>query len=169
VDWVRLTQRNPVRIRLDADALKLPLKIGVTASGARAALTHPLKMLGPRFCLSLRSAIAASVALLIALGLQWPYPYWAAIMVMVIMSPSLSAGIRLFPVRLAGVATGAALGFLVVAFFGQDRMPFLVANSAILFIFGVGASSLCKLNLSAIRRSLLGPRSNRISRTSDHS
>jgi RND family efflux transporter MFP subunit len=32
VDWVRLTQRYPVRIRLDADALKLPLKIGVTAS-----------------------------------------------------------------------------------------------------------------------------------------
>ena len=32
VDWVRLTQRYPVRIKLDADALKLPLKIGVTAS-----------------------------------------------------------------------------------------------------------------------------------------
>ena len=32
VDWVRLTQRYPVRIRLGADALKLPLKIGVTAS-----------------------------------------------------------------------------------------------------------------------------------------
>jgi len=32
VDWVRLTQRFPVRIRLDADAKKLPLKVGVTAS-----------------------------------------------------------------------------------------------------------------------------------------
>lgn len=32
VDWVRLTQRYPVRIKLDADALKLPLKVGVTAS-----------------------------------------------------------------------------------------------------------------------------------------
>jgi multidrug resistance efflux pump len=32
VDWVRLTQRYPVRIKLDADALNLPLKIGVTAS-----------------------------------------------------------------------------------------------------------------------------------------
>jgi multidrug resistance efflux pump len=32
VDWVRLTQRYPVRIKLDADALKLPLKIGVTAT-----------------------------------------------------------------------------------------------------------------------------------------
>jgi uncharacterized membrane protein YccC len=98
-------------------------------------------MIGPRLRTSLRSAIAASVALLIALALQWPYPYWAAIMVIVIMSPSLSAGISLFPIRLAGVATGAALGFLTVAFFGQDRIPFLVASSAILFIFGVGASS----------------------------
>ena len=98
-------------------------------------------MLGPRFRLSLRSAVAASVALLIALALQWPYPYWAAIMVIVIMSPSLSAGIPLFPVRLAGVATGSALGFLAVAFFGQDRIPFLVANSVVLFIFGIGASS----------------------------
>jgi hypothetical protein len=98
-------------------------------------------MLGPRFLTSLRSAIAASVALLIALAFQWPFPYWAAIMVIVIMSPSFSAGIPLFPVRLAGVATGATLGFLAVAFFGQDRIPFLVASSAILFIFGVGASS----------------------------
>ncbi len=32
VDWVRLTQRYPVRIRLDAEVRKLPLKIGVTAS-----------------------------------------------------------------------------------------------------------------------------------------
>ena len=32
VDWVRLTQRYPVRIRLDADAKRLPLKVGVTAS-----------------------------------------------------------------------------------------------------------------------------------------
>ena len=32
VDWVRLTQRYPVRIRLDEEARKLPLKIGVTAS-----------------------------------------------------------------------------------------------------------------------------------------
>jgi uncharacterized membrane protein YccC len=98
-------------------------------------------MIGPRFRTSLRSAIAASVALLIALTFQWPYPYWAAIMVIVIMSPSLSAGIKLFPIRLAGVATGAALGFFTVAFFGQDRIPFLVASSVILFIFGVGAPS----------------------------
>jgi uncharacterized membrane protein YccC len=98
-------------------------------------------MLGPRFRTSLRSAVAASVALLTALAFHWPYPYWAAIMVIVIMSPLLSAGISLFPIRLAGVATGAALGFLAVAFFGQDRIPFLVASSAILFIFGVGASS----------------------------
>ena len=98
-------------------------------------------MLGPRFRLSLRSAIAASVALAIALGFQWPYPYWAAIMVIVIMSPSLSASITLFPLRLAGVATGAALGFLIVAFFGQDRIPFLVAMSAVSFIVGIGVSS----------------------------
>ena len=32
VDWVRLTQRYPVRIKLGDDALKLPLKVGVTAS-----------------------------------------------------------------------------------------------------------------------------------------
>lgn len=98
-------------------------------------------MLGPRFRLSLRSAVTASVALLIGLALQWPYPYWAAIMVIVIMSPSLSAGISLFPLRLAGVAVGSALGFLTVACFGQDRIPFLLANSTILFVFGVGASA----------------------------
>jgi uncharacterized membrane protein YccC len=81
------------------------------------------------------------VALLIAMTFHWPFPYWAAIMVIVIMSPSLSAGITLFPLRLAGVATGSALGFLVVALSGQERVPFLLANSAILFFFGVGASS----------------------------
>jgi len=32
VDWVRLTQRYPVRIRLDEEAKKRPLKVGVTAS-----------------------------------------------------------------------------------------------------------------------------------------
>lgn len=32
VDWVRLTQRYPVRIRLECEARNLPLKIGVTAS-----------------------------------------------------------------------------------------------------------------------------------------
>ena len=57
------------------------------------------------------------------------------------MSPSLSASISLFPLRLAGVATGAAVGFLLVAFFGQDRIPFLVAMSAVSFIVGIGTSS----------------------------
>jgi len=98
-------------------------------------------MLGPRFRLSLRSAIAATVALALALSFQWPYPYWAAIMVIVIMSPSLSTSLSLLPLRLVGVAIGAALGFLVVAFFGQDRIPFLVAMSAGSFIVGLGASS----------------------------
>jgi multidrug resistance efflux pump len=32
VDWVRLTQRYPIRIKLGPEALKLPLKVGVTAS-----------------------------------------------------------------------------------------------------------------------------------------
>jgi RND family efflux transporter MFP subunit len=41
VDWVRLTQRYPVRIKLDGDALKLPLKVGVTASVR--VLGHPEK------------------------------------------------------------------------------------------------------------------------------
>jgi uncharacterized membrane protein YccC len=97
-------------------------------------------MLGPRFRFSLRSAISASVALTIAVAFQWPFPYWASIMVIVIMSPSLCAGVSLFPLRLAGVATGSALGFLVVACFGQDRIPFLVAMSVLSFIAGVGVS-----------------------------
>jgi RND family efflux transporter MFP subunit len=32
VDWVRLTQRYPIRIRIDDEAKKLPLKVGVTAT-----------------------------------------------------------------------------------------------------------------------------------------
>jgi uncharacterized membrane protein YccC len=98
-------------------------------------------MLAPRFRLALRSAIAASFALLVALGCNWPYPYWTALMVIVAMSPSLDAGIQLFARRLLGVAVGAFLAFVVVALFGQDRVPFLVASSAVFFAVGVGASS----------------------------
>jgi uncharacterized membrane protein YccC len=96
-------------------------------------------MLTSRFRLALRSAIAATIALLVALAFDWPYSYWTALMVVVMMSPSLDVGLAQFPRRLLGFALGAFLGFLVVALFGQDRLPFLVASALVFFVVGVGA------------------------------
>ena len=98
-------------------------------------------MLAPRFRLALRSAIGATFALLVSLAFDWPYPYWTALMVVVVMSPSLDAGVGLFPRRLLGIALGAFLGFIVVALFGQDRVPFLVTSALVFFVVGVGASA----------------------------
>ena len=98
-------------------------------------------MLGFRFRLALRSAIGASFALLVALAFNWPYPYWTALMVVVVMSPSLAAGTGLFTRRLLGIAAGAFLGFVVVASCGQDRLPFLLASMAVFFVVGAGASA----------------------------
>lgn len=97
--------------------------------------------LDPHWWLGLRSALAASTALLIALAMDWPYPHWAAITVVVLMTPNLSSAVALFPLRIAGVAIGAMLGFLIVAVCGQDRTPFLLACSTVLFIVGIGTSS----------------------------
>lgn len=98
-------------------------------------------MLTPRFRLALRSSVAATFTLLVALAFDWPYSYWTALMVVVVMSPSLDVGLAQFPRRLLGFAVGAFLGFLVVALFGQDRVPFLIASALVFFVVGVGASA----------------------------
>lgn len=81
--------------------------------------------------LSLRSAVAAAVALLVAVTVNWPHPHWAAIAVVVLMAPRFDSAVLQFPFRIAGVAIGAFPGLLTVALCGQDRTPLLLVSSQI--------------------------------------
>jgi len=91
---------------------------------------------------SLRSALAAAVALLVAVTVNWPHPHWAAIAVVVLMAPRLDTAVLQFPFRIAGVAVGAFLGLVTVALCGQDRTPLLLACSFVLAVVSVSTSSL---------------------------
>jgi uncharacterized membrane protein YccC len=59
---------------------------------------------------SARTAVAATVSLLVARLLRLPESYWAAIMTLVVMQSTLGAAWTISKQRFAGTALGAAMG-----------------------------------------------------------
>jgi uncharacterized membrane protein YgaE (UPF0421/DUF939 family) len=80
---------------------------------------------------SLRTAIAATVSLLIARLFQLPEAYWAAITTIVILQSTLGGALKVSGQRLAGTALGAAAGAVLSAYFGESVVAFTVGVFAL--------------------------------------
>jgi uncharacterized membrane protein YccC len=73
---------------------------------------------------SLRTAIAATVALLVARVFRLPESYWAPITTLVVMQSTLGAAWTVSRQRFAGTALGAAMGAFLAGYFGTNLFAF---------------------------------------------
>jgi uncharacterized membrane protein YccC len=97
---------------------------------------------------SLRTAVAATVSLLVARAFRLPESYWAAVTTLVVMQSTLGAAWTISRQRFAGTALGAAMGAFLAGCFGMS----LFAFSAGVFVAGLICAAL-RLDLVAYRYS----------------
>ena len=76
---------------------------------------------------SVRTALAATAAVIAARLVQMPEAYWAAIATLVVMQSSLGATLTLSIERIIATALGASVGALEAQYFGANLIAFLVA------------------------------------------
>jgi uncharacterized membrane protein YccC len=76
---------------------------------------------------AVRTAIAATVSVLVARLVQMPEAYWAAIATLVVMQSSLGATLTLSVERIVATALGASVGAVEAHYFGANLIAFLVA------------------------------------------
>jgi uncharacterized membrane protein YgaE (UPF0421/DUF939 family) len=100
----------------------------------------------PSVAHSVRTAIAATAAVIAARLVQMPEAYWAAIATLVVMQSSLGATMTLSIERIIATALGASVGAVESNYFGPNLIAFLVA------IFLIGLLSYCfRLEKTAYR------------------
>jgi uncharacterized membrane protein YgaE (UPF0421/DUF939 family) len=76
---------------------------------------------------AIRTAVAATVSVIIARLVQMPEAYWAAIATLVVMQSTLGATLTLSIERIVAIAVGASVGALEANFFGANLVGFAVA------------------------------------------
>ena len=76
---------------------------------------------------SIRTAIAATVAVIAARLVQMPEAYWAAIATLVVMQSTLGATLTLSVERIVATAVGASVGAVESNYFGANLIAFMVA------------------------------------------
>jgi len=82
---------------------------------------------------SARTAVAASISLIVARVFRLPEAYWAAITTLIVMQSTLGAALIISTQRFAGTALGAALGALLASFYG----PNVIVFGAGVFVMGL--------------------------------
>ena len=87
----------------------------------------------PSITHAIRTAVAATVAVIIARMVQMPEAYWAAIATLVVMQSSLGATLTLSIERIVATALGASVGALEANFFGGNLIAFALA----IFLIGL--------------------------------
>jgi uncharacterized membrane protein YgaE (UPF0421/DUF939 family) len=80
----------------------------------------------PSISHSIRTAVAATAAVIAARLVQMPEAYWAAIATLVVMQSSLGATLTLSIERIIATALGASVGALEAHYFGANLIAFLV-------------------------------------------
>jgi len=95
---------------------------------------------------SIRTAIAATVSLVVARLFGLPEGYWAAIATLVVMQSTLGATLLISVERVAATALGALAGALLATWFTQNALVFAVA----VFILGLLCAAF-RLEKSAYR------------------
>ena len=81
----------------------------------------------PSITHAIRTAVAATVSVVIARLVQMPEAYWAAIATLVVMQSTLGATLTLSLERIVATAVGASVGALEANFFGSNLVAFSVA------------------------------------------
>jgi uncharacterized membrane protein YgaE (UPF0421/DUF939 family) len=81
----------------------------------------------PSFGHSIRTALAATLSVIVARLVQMPEAYWAAIATLVVMQSSLGATLTLSIERVVATAVGASVGALESNYFGANLAAFMVA------------------------------------------
>jgi uncharacterized membrane protein YccC len=76
---------------------------------------------------SVRTAVAATAAVVVARLVQMPEAYWAAIATLVVMQSTLGATLTLSVERIVATAVGASVGALESNYFGANLAAFMVA------------------------------------------
>lgn len=90
----------------------------------------------PSIAHSIRTAIAATLSVIVARLAQMPEAYWAAIATLVVMQSSLGSTLTLSVERIIATAMGASVGALEANYFGANLVAFMLA------IFFIGLLSL---------------------------
>jgi uncharacterized membrane protein YccC len=81
----------------------------------------------PSITHAIRTAIAATLSVIIARLVQMPEAYWAAIATLVVMQSTLGATLTLSLERIVATAVGASVGAIEANFFGANLVAFAVA------------------------------------------
>jgi uncharacterized membrane protein YccC len=76
---------------------------------------------------AIRTAVAATVSVIIARLVQMPEAYWAAIATLVVMQSTLGATLTLSIERIVATAIGASVGALEANYFGANLVAFAPA------------------------------------------
>ena len=76
---------------------------------------------------ALRTAVAATVSVIIARFVRMPEAYWAAIATLVVMQSTLGATLTLSVERIVATAVGASVGAVEANFFGSNLIAFAPA------------------------------------------
>jgi uncharacterized membrane protein YccC len=75
----------------------------------------------------IRTAVAATLSVIIARLVQMPEAYWAAIATLVVMQSTLGATVTLSIERIVATAVGASVGAIEASYFGANLVAFAVA------------------------------------------
>ena len=81
----------------------------------------------PSIAHAIRTAVAASVSVMIARLVQMPEAYWAAIATLVVMQSTLGATLTLSIERIVATAVGASVGALEANYFAANLIAFALA------------------------------------------
>src|SRR5258707_13402799 len=81
----------------------------------------------PSITHAIRTAVAATVSVIIARLVQMPEAYWAAIATLVVMQPPRGATLTLSSDRIVATAVGASVGALEANYFRANLVAFAVA------------------------------------------
>jgi uncharacterized membrane protein YccC len=87
----------------------------------------------PSITHGIRTAVAATVSVVIARLVQMPEAYWAAIATLVVMQSTLGATLTLSIERIVATLVGASVGALEANFLGANLVAFAVA----IFLIGL--------------------------------
>jgi uncharacterized membrane protein YccC len=100
----------------------------------------------PSVAHAIRTAVAATMSVIVARLVQMPEAYWSAIATLVVMQSTLGATLTLSIERIVATAVGASIGALVAHYFGANLLAFAAA------VFAIGLLSiLFRLEKTAYR------------------
>jgi uncharacterized membrane protein YccC len=81
----------------------------------------------PSMTHAIRTAVAATVSVIVARLVQMPEAYWAGIATLVVMQSTLGATLTLSLERIVATAVGASVGALEADFFGANLVAYALA------------------------------------------